>query len=333
MKRTILSLLMVVACSLNAVAVNHKSLTGKRNVKAPKVRTLAPECLNPGRNPSPELEFPIGEKGTICMPKHRGMTANPDLAMMKVLPYLNKACSKGVEQQLYIVQDGNNFSLSRADSGDGTADSVKGTIVRPGDKRLKVAIIHNHPNGTAWPSEIDVESALKSGLDCYIRACVGKSYALYVFDVTDGNVYKVDKNGKRTGPLPQCPLSESRRNDGSDGYDMSKFEEMKAKFAPKEQDDERTVGVGSPRSRSGYCECSNPQIYGHGAYVGTLHKSKHKTQHLGMIGFVCLACGCPIKTLQVQAQEWRACQKAEGLPTQWYDLQMQYIEDMRRKAK
>lgn len=318
MNKAMFVVILSVVCAFQAMAVGNRNSQSKRPERKTKVTIPVPECLNPGKNPADDLEFPIGAEKTICTSNrgyNKAQKADPDVAMRKVYPYLNNACRIGQEQLLYIVQDGKDFTLSRADSGNGGKTEVSGMIAIPKDKSLIVACIHNHPKGVIyWPTEADIIDALKYGMNCYIRACTGE---LYVFDVADGNVYKLGKNG-RSGPLKQYPLTKKRTNDGHDLYDLSKFKEMKAMYAPKE------------KSNSGYCECANPQIWGHGAYVGRVYKSKSKTQHLGAIGFVCVACGCPNKALQEQARELKASQAAEGLPTQWYDVQMQYIENMKK---
>jgi len=335
MNKSLFVVLLAVVSAFPGVAANKRnSGNGRTTTNGLKVKAPTPECLNPGKDPAADLEFPIGEKKTVCTSDRgygQARKADPDVAMKKVYPYLNNACRLGQEQILYIVQDGKDFTVSRADSGGGTMTSVSGVIFKPKDKSLIMAIIHNHPEGVIyWPTEADIRDALKNGCNCYIRSCDGH---LYVFDVTDGKVYEIDKKGKRSKPLKQYPLDGTRTNDGHDLYDMSKFEEMKAKHAPKEQNDGQVGVAGKPQSRSGYCECANPQIWGHGAYVGKLYKSKNRTQHLGQIGFVCVACGCPNKALQAQAKAWKACQESEGLPTQWYDFQMQYIANMKKQAK
>ena len=332
MNKSPLVLILAAVCVFSATAANNRNSRSGRVAKKPRVMIPVPECLNPGKNPAADLEFPIGEKKTVCTSNKgygKARKADPDAAMRTVYPYLNNACRIGKEQLLYIVQDGKDFTLERLDLDDGNKTETIGYFIKPKDPNLIEAFIHNHPEGVIyWPTEADVKSALENGCNCYIRACDGK---LYVFDVTDGNVYEIGtKKWRRGKPLKQYPLTGERTNDGHDLYDLSKYEEMKAMYAPKKVNGGQTPVGEAPRSRSGYCECAKPQILGHGAYVGKLYKSKSKTQHLGQIGFVCMACGRPNKALQEQARAWKASQESEGLPTQWYDFQMQYIENMKK---
>ena len=306
-----------------------------------KKRVLTPgpngSCVIPERNPLNQRMLEPGESIPVC-----GKTVEEVMSNIQVM--FGNACKAGVEQILYVVRlpDGRH-ELRRGDNNDGTSKSVE---FRPrlAKGEIIVGIIHDHPDlgqSALWPSEMDAVTAMKHNTNIYVHDCksdgMSVAYLHKPKSMERVGLWKkvmLVKDGKPTEALTMPERTGSCN--GHDAYDESQYEQYAAGKYSQTCDSRpaaKTQTLGSVRTGAGgYCQCANPQIWGHGAYVGKVYKSKYKTQHLGAIGFVCVACGCPNKTLQKQAKAWKASQEAEGLPTQWYDFQMQYVENMKNRA-
>ena len=186
-------------------------------------------CYDTTKLPN-QSQIPRGFEAPVC-------AKTMDEAVVQTNPMFNNACKNKVEEGLYAkkttkMYHGNGRNpighvsvtkakvFKRADKGDGNEKKV--TLYFNGDE--VDAIVHNHPNGSLWPSEDDVITALKRNSDIYINNCKGE-YS--VFSISDGFVYKI-VNGERVSFNEEFP-AHVRSDDGHDPYDPKNLETLRAK--------------------------------------------------------------------------------------------------------
>lgn len=192
-----------------------------------KARVLTPDksgnrCYDTSKSMN-QRQIPRGFDAPIC-------AKTMDEAVVQTSPLFGNACENKIEEGLYskkINGAENNVVkvFNRADMGDGNDKSA--TLYFDGNE--VGAIVHNHPDGSLWPSEADVITALKKNSDVYIDNCNGE-YS--VFSHTDGRVYKI-ADGKRVEFDESFP-NHVRTNDGHDPYDSKNLEKLRAKAREEE---------------------------------------------------------------------------------------------------
>lgn len=201
-----------------------------------KARVLTPDksgnrCYDTSKSMN-QRQIPRGFDAPIC-------AKTMDEAVVQTSPLFGNACENKIEEGLYskkINGAENNVVkvFNRADMGDGNDKSA--TLYFDGNE--VGAIVHNHPDGSLWPSEADVITALKKNSDVYIDNCNGE-YS--VFSHTDGRVYKI-ADGKRVEFDESFP-NHVRTNDGHDPYDSKNLEKLRAKAREaKAREEEASLG-------------------------------------------------------------------------------------------
>lgn len=187
-----------------------------------KARVLTPEdngnlCYDTAKSMN-QRQIPRGFDAPLC-------ARTMDEAVVQTNPLFGNACENKIEEGLYSKKingaENNGVKIfKRADKGDGNDKSA--TLYFDGDE--VDAIVHNHPDGSLWPSEADVITALKKNSDVYINNCNGE-YS--VFSHMDGRVYKI-VDGKRIEFEESFP-NHVRTNDGHDPYDSKNLAKLRTK--------------------------------------------------------------------------------------------------------
>ena len=299
-----------------------------------RVLTSGPNggCVIPERNPLNQRMLEPGESIPVC-----GKTVEEVMGSIQVM--FGTACKAGVEQVLYVVKllDG-RYELRRGDTGDGTPTNVRFRPRLASDETI-VGIIHDHPVGNAWPSEMDAVTALEHNVNMYVHDCQSDEMSVAYLRRKDGtgeheNLWQqvwLVKNGVPTEKLKMPPPG--NYCNGSDPYDAAQYERYAAGKYSKVCDNrpvtkKQALGAVRPGGGGGYCACAKPYLYGEHVRIS---RKRGKVQHWGVVGFVCGKC-CKIeRTMYAKAQELKAKQSSEGVPTFWMDIQLQLAEDMRAK--
>lgn len=187
-----------------------------------KARVLTPDksgnrCYDTSKSMN-QRQIPRGFDAPIC-------AKTMDEAVVQTSPLFGNACENKIEEGLYSKKingaENNEVKVfNRADMGDGNDKSV--TLYFDGNE--VGAIVHNHPDGSLWPSEADVITALKKNSDVYIDNCNGE-YS--VFSHMDGRVYKI-ADGKRVEFDESFP-NHVRTNDGHDPYESKNLAKLRTK--------------------------------------------------------------------------------------------------------
>ena len=302
-----------------------------------KKRVLTPGpnggCVIPERNPLNQRMLEPGESIPVC-----GKTVEEVMGSIQVM--FGTACKAGVEQILYVVRllDG-RYELRRGDYNDGTSTHVR---FRPrlAKGEIIVGIIHDHPAGSTWPSEMDAVTAMKYDTNIYVHDCQSDEMSVAYLHKPKSKKSKnkdfwkkvmLVKNGTPTEELGM-PLR-GDYCDGSDPYDAAQYERYAAGEYAQPCDKHpvtktQTMGAVRTGDGGGYCACAQPYLYGEHVRI---RRKRGKLQHWGVVGFVCGKC-CKIeRAMYAKAQDLKAKQSSEGVPTFWMDIQLQLAEDMREK--
>lgn len=306
-----------------------------------RVLTSGPNggCVIPERNPLNQRMLDPGESIPVC-----GKTVEEVMGSIQVM--FGTACKAGVEQILYVVRfpDGRH-ELRRGDNNDGTSTDV---WFRPrlANGEIIIGIIHDHPIGKTkgrdalWPSELDAVTAMKYDTNIYVHDCQSDEMSVAYLHKPRGKKSKNKDFWKKVmlvkGGAPseelKMPLP-GNRCDGRDPYDETQYEQYAAESLSQSCDNRlvtktQTLGAVRTGESGGYCQCAQPYLYGEHVRIS---RKRDKVQHWGVVGFVCSKC-CKIeKAMYAKAQELKAKQSGEGVPTFWMDIQLQLAEDMRAK--